>query len=732
MMEDYVALGRQFSQLSKDQNNIEQENFLLLLGENPYKTWEKLFDEYRTVILAEAGSGKTVEFRQQAQKLYDEGKPSFFIRIEDIESDFYNSFEVGDNATYQDWLASTEEAWFFLDSVDEAKLEHPRLFEKALDRFKKSIKDAELRAHIYISSRPYSWRPDEDRDLIEKLFFLTEERPDTDKNSKEAKKESALKVYKMLPLDYNQIQKFCTKRSVTDLEDFILEIKRNNLESLTERPFDLDGLISKWNDDKELGSRLGLFRYNIDKKLSDEHNSDRALRQPLNLEKAKRGARRLAAAVILSGKSGINIRDATSEKPGINADNVLWDWDLPEVESLLSRGIFNGIIYGAVRFRLRDTRELLAAQWFSEILESGNSRVIVESLFFRKHYGEDIISKRLRSILSWLILYDDNIQQRVIDNDPEIAIEGGDPSMLSKIQRKKILNDIVFRIKLRVEKGPVWQYQELARFAKKDLSDDVIELFNNNSDNDDIIFFLARLVLQSDMKDCIEPLMDIAVDLNREMFVRIVSIRAIMTCGSKQQKLRVWEEINDDSLEISRNLLAEFFDWIEYDDQFIELIFDSFNKLEPYNENKFNRLEPAIHRYIEKFQFDNNQEIKQFLTGLHTFLKQGPHITRRNCEVSKEYAWLLNPAIHFIERLIKIRNPLVFEDYAISILLMAPAIRLRNGAGVDDYKNSLVTLIPDWADLNDSLYWANIKQARSFRPSDRIIHIGHVSFNKHY
>ena len=64
------------------------------------------------------------------------------------------------------------------------------------------------------------------------------------------------------------------------------------------------------------------------------------------------------------------------------------------------------MIYGAVRFRHREVRELLAAEWFSELLEKGHSRHAIEALIFREQYGQEIICPRLRPILPWLILGD--------------------------------------------------------------------------------------------------------------------------------------------------------------------------------------------------------------------------------------------------------------------------------------------------------------------------------------
>jgi hypothetical protein len=81
-------------------------------------------------------------------------------------------------------------------------------------------------------------------------------------------------------------------------------------------------------------------------------------RQPLNKQRARDGARRLAAAVTLSNEVGILVPDIAHERTGIDAETILADWENPnDVRKLLERGIFNGILFGAVRFRHRDTRQ---------------------------------------------------------------------------------------------------------------------------------------------------------------------------------------------------------------------------------------------------------------------------------------------------------------------------------------------------------------------------------------
>jgi len=715
-MESHVPLERQFSPVPLSQEEAESDEILSIWGHVKHKTWDDMDREYRCVILAAAGAGKTEEFRQRASVLASHGKASFFIRIEDIEADFYTAFEIGDESKFQSWLQSTEEAWFFLDSVDEARLEHPRTFEKALRRFAQGIKKGAHRAHIYLSSRPYAWRPREDRRLLDQILFLAaSEEGEDGEEDQQSEPRSALTIYSLRPLDVERVRRFCKARAAQNIDHLLREIERANLLSLAERPFDLEGILSKWAVENVLGSRLELLRHNIDKRLRDDHNSDRAQRQPLNLERAREGARRLAAAVVLTGQVGINVPDSTHIKSGIEAETVLADWEDPkDVCTLLERGLFNDIIYGTVRFRHRDVRELLAAEWFDGLLRAGNSRHTIESLFFREQYGEKIVIPRLRSVLSWLILFDGEMCHRALKNHPEIAVEGGDLSRLPLPERQKILSNIVRRIVSHEDIRSAQDNEAIARIANSDLTADVQQLINKCCDNDDAIFFLGRLVWQGEMSNCVAPFVAIAVDSSRGIYARIASVRAVMTCGSAEQKQRLWQQLSNSYEQIPRKLLAELIQDAVPDNNNVAQLTISLGKLPPYERFKSTGLGRALHGFVERLPIVGDQKIiSLFLDGLYGYLERSPYVERRECHVSKEYAWLLSPATHAVERLVKAQSPVVFGMSAISIMLMVPALRFWRDADYNEQKNNLQELVTEWPELNDTLYWASIEQDRA-------------------
>ncbi|MCP9845838.1 hypothetical protein KBY86_02865 [Synechococcus sp. Lug-A] len=711
-MEDYVPLDREFSPVYKSEKEAESGEILLAWGHAKPIAWEGLEERFRCIILAEAGAGKTEELRQRADSLRGEGKAAFFLRIEDIETDFYTAFEIGTEAQFHAWLQSTDEAWFFLDSVDEARLEHPRALQKALRSFARGVANGAHRAHIYISSRPYAWRPKEDQKLLDQLLYLPAAQTEED-GDRQATPQSALTVFTMRPLDEGRIRRFCVARAAQNVDGLIREIDRADVWSLAERPFDLEGILAKWAEDNVLGGRLDLLRYNIEKRLRDEHSTDRAQRQPLNLEQARQGARCLAAAVVLSGRAGLNVPDATPLKPGVDAETVLAAWNPEDVRALLERGIFNDIIYGAVRFRHREVRELLAAEWFFGLLRSGNSRHSVEALFFREQYGQKIVTPRLRAILPWLILFDDAIRSKALQIHPEIAVEGGDPSCLPLAERQGILADIVKRITSDQDNRSARENSAIARIANPDLSANAQQLINAYGDNDDAIFFLGRLVWQGEMAGCVASLVPIAADASRGIYARIASARAVMSCGTVEQKTSVWQQLIDGDDPIPRELLAELVEESSPDSEVVEKLVIALGKLPPHQRYETSGLARALHGLVERLlNVEEDQAIAQLISGLHAYLEQPPYVERRECLVSKECAWLLGPASHAVEKLVVARSDAALSETSLSILLMVTTLRNWQDEELSEYKTRLHELVPTWPELNDSLYWFSIEQAR--------------------
>lgn len=708
-MSNYIQLNRIFSPISPKQNfDVSNLDYSLNLKYGEKNSWEDLLTEYRCVILAEAGAGKTKEFEECAKRIQADGKYAFFIRIEDIENDFVNEFEVGDEEQFDEWLASTDPAWFFLDSVDEARLVNPKQFHKAIKKFAKKIKVATRRCHIYISSRPYSWEFESDEEILNtELFYgIKDERYQSEEDEK---LKSGLKIFTLSPLTIENIRNFCEIRSVENISILLDQIKRYDLLEFAERPFDLESIINKWKNEGALGSRLEIIKYNIHQRLADRHDSNR---RNINIspERLYKGAQRLAAAVLLTRKASINVRSSNHNNKNLDPTEILPDWTAEEIFALLSCAIFNDIVYEAVRFRHRDIREFLAAQWFSNLL-SGDDRLSTERLFFREQFGEKIVVPSLRTILPWLILLDEKICQVVMKLQPEIAFESGDPAQLSLDIRRKIFSQFVERIAKNQDDRTIRDNDSIAKITDFDLEDEVLSLIKIYYDNEDVIFFLGRMVWQGKFTKCISLLRQIALDSKRSMYSRRVSTRAVMACGEREDKVNLWVNLNQSGEKLDRQLIIELIGEIEPDKEFIDLLIASLKNATLYKRFEHSGLTPVLEKFVKKLDAVLGY---QLFIGIIELLSLEPFFDRRQYKISKKYAWTLKIAFQIIEKLIKERNPLVLEDRVIEILINATALEYQRDFDDFNEKNRLREIIPAWSELNDKLYWNSIEIARQY------------------
>jgi hypothetical protein len=440
MTEKIVELIRRFSPMS----SRSKEWDFLMSGPGRPKRWHEIEDEFRVLIIADPGAGKTFEAQTRARRIKERGRHAFFIRIEKIDATFDRSFEVGTAAEFAAWLASTDEAWFFLDSVDEAQLETPRALENAVRIFGEKIYAALDRARIFITSREDAWRALPDQTLIEQHLPYGEPTPGEGDDNTSRENDPTLKLYRLAGLSEDEIALFAGHYGVSDVTEFVEAVKRANLLTLAERPFDLKALIGVWIADHRLWSRFQVLQRMIALQIKPRVAAFAPV--SVNAAKMRDGARILAGAVTMTGKTVIGLPAGVHSVDRIDPRTLLTGWADAEINALLRTGLFDDIVYTSVRFRHREIRELLSAEWANDLLNQPGARARVEDLFFRESYGEQIIVPRTRPILAWLILFDDAVRDKALALAPEIASEGGDPSRLPLTIRQGMLRNIVNRI----------------------------------------------------------------------------------------------------------------------------------------------------------------------------------------------------------------------------------------------------------------------------------------------
>lgn len=138
-----VDLLRTFS-ISKDQAEDSDDWECYLSQGSDKLTWKNLHEKHVTVVVGEAGIGKTIEFKNEVQRLQEEGKAAFFIELNQLGDLDSWWLALGQSASaYAQWQTSSEVGYFFLDAVDEARLASHAAFKKAL-----LVAQAGLRQHL--------------------------------------------------------------------------------------------------------------------------------------------------------------------------------------------------------------------------------------------------------------------------------------------------------------------------------------------------------------------------------------------------------------------------------------------------------------------------------------------------------------------------------------------------------------------------------------------------------
>ncbi len=258
----------------------------------------------------------------------------------------------------------------------------------------------------------------------------------------------------------------------------------------------------------------------------------------------------------------------------------------------------------------------------------------------------------------------------------------------------------------------------IERIAAPDLSEDALALLETFRTNDDVIFFLGRLVWQGEMKACAPALLDIAVDPTRGKYARIAAIRGAMAVGDPELKERLLTMIAGDPGPIDRSIVAEVLEWLPATVHGVDLALLILDHAAPHERFHATGLRYALHEFINRLPVMTDaaeaHPLGHFVAGLQAFLTREPFIERGECHVSQAFAWLMPAALHAVDRLVAARSAEALAPASIAVLRNMPALKFWGSSeDFDDYKTSLSENVPRWRELNDLLYWTSISESRA-------------------
>ena len=247
----YVELDRKFQDFdeTEDQDSAVAASLRRHFSKDD-KSWADLLADRFVVVLGEAGTGKTREFKERARALDAGLAPAFFIPLEDLADD---RLEVDVEARLEQWRASNNDGTFFLDSVDEARLTHPAAYRRALQKLVRILGPNGTRARVVVSCRVSDWQYRTDLGTMkEALWPLMRVDVEGDKTDIERplasgslvapetlgpfqiphtdeRPEVKIRLVRMAPLDDAQIAQLANAWGVRDTAPFVAALEDGDL-----------------------------------------------------------------------------------------------------------------------------------------------------------------------------------------------------------------------------------------------------------------------------------------------------------------------------------------------------------------------------------------------------------------------------------------------------------------------------------------------------------------------
>ncbi len=737
-MQGYIQLDRKFLEFDERLQAGESDDSLFAfdLSSKIGKSWSDILKNRCTVILAEAGSGKTTELRAQTERLRREGQSAFFCRLEILaDESFEDALEADTSQDFPSWRDSDAHGYFFLDSVDEARLASPGAFETAVIHFAKVVRHYMHRSTVVISTRPNAWQAQADPDMLKRRLALPEEvKPASNdtrnydlnnggrlptRGSKGAETtgmgKNSFVIMQMSPLNQSQIQIFAEAKGITDITAFMEAINRADADVFATRPADLPGLIDAWKKKEHLGNYSEVVLKNIELKLSEE-NPVHGPQAPLSQDRALEGARVLAAAVTLTTCTSILLPDdpieETLREKCLDPKEVLPDWQSAEIRALLGRALFEEALYGSVRFHHRTAREYLTACWFKKLLSQQKNRRNIECLFFARPYGvlPEIVAPSLKPVVGWLAVWDPGICTRTLHTDPKVLLEYGDASALDIRTRETLLRDFASRYENRDDTPLSLHVREVRRLADHRLAGVIRDLLQKYRNHGDVRRLLLRIIREERIPDCGQLAHSLAIDPEMDVYTRSTAVRAVGLAGNPDEQKRLAEEILGQVSSLEQDIVGAAIETLwpnAFTDQDVLTILEKTPVPEQFGAAE---LKYAISQMPGRIS--DRSRVQNLLAAVLKLVSQPPWHQDEICRISKRYDWLVNLLWALVKRFNFLHGaPETVPGFLSAISLCARSHHyIRHYRG--DMDDEIAQLLHGNAKIRHALFWYKYEQAR--------------------
>jgi len=629
--------------------------FHFFSGRSKSLSWSDLLKKRLVVIVGEAGIGKTFEFDKEVKILTDENKAAFFLPLNLLNNhEGFNGAIIDQKDRYKKWVQSSEPGYFFLDSVDEARLNSPDALNKALITTRDVLTPFLKRVSFYISSRVTDWSIPEVKELVQQHLLKPTVAAETIEPFRKNKtsdtvdvKEQAinsaidLEVFKLDPLSAKDAKKLAEIFGVTPIDAFWQQVEEGDYEFLATRPLDLQWMVARWKQTKDLGSYLELLEASITNRLTETNPSYVASGAVLSQTQLREGAEQLAATCIFSNRPYVQISGCESVDKSIVATNALPNLNAQEHLRLLGTAVFDEATYGRVKFHHRYVREYLAACWIDRQITAGLPVNLVLSLFIKSPFGEEVLLKSRRSVLCWLTTLNVKVRQKIIRHFPELLMLEGDPQRWSTEDVVEAFERFIKKVETGYKRDWWSDRSEVRRVARMLPPELLIEHINRGAKKPQIFIELLILVKNGGIEACADKVFSIYKDTSFSEREHHYALTTLAGIASIDHKVAIKNDLISGKLK-SNELFSAALEVVGLENLSVTQLERIFSNTAP--EDKYGSGPMAISiksNLLPKLSFE---ETLKLLSGLLATLKilDVKKLAKRNERDDNRENWMLN------------------------------------------------------------------------------------------
>jgi len=422
-LETYVSITRHFRDDGTEPRSWLTRRMMRSSGVGAPLDWDALLAVGATlplVLVAPTRTGKSTELRHQASKLRRQGRCAVYADATAIvDGGLDGGLDGDDRAEYERWKRLPDHLVLFVDAIDELHLQKRQL-QDLLRRLTRDIDIASRKVRFVLSSRTGTWTDFSTQRLGAFARLQGDDKP---------------RVVTFEPIDDDALRQLARAAGVTDIDAFVRAFEDEEVGTLLElRPEDVRYLAKMWMEARRFGRWSDLLTSFVDAS-SHETEAGRAQSRLLTTLDARKGLRRIAAAMLLTKLPQITVPIVAGVATAISSRRLFDDWTSAKILELFENPLLvhKGKDLEAAQLPDGTLYHFLAAQWLADRVHAGQDVESIRDALLVKVFDETAyrIPAAHHAVVGWVASEVPAFRRMLLTEHPAVALYEGDTDKLT-------------------------------------------------------------------------------------------------------------------------------------------------------------------------------------------------------------------------------------------------------------------------------------------------------------